>query len=258
MSDHAELRQTRLLPGVTVLLDIAAGALAFFTYKMAKSTEKALEQNARLVAETHELVESNKILVESEKRHHRENLRPFCFLEPCAAEIGKINIGIFGEPEPAHPEGYKGLAIPMNARLRNIGLGPAISIELRIIIMSDQNETGCPPMVISRTIPPMTAQSEWYGSSTDILDPFPTVPRAEIKKALSISVFHRTLMNPEDFQSMIANSGWLIFVIYEDIFRNKFYSQHDKHPNLFFTKVTEGQPPDIRELRFGKNAPIQL
>ena len=65
-------------------------------------------------------------------------------------------------------------------------------------------------------------------------------------------------MTPEDFQNMIANSGWLIFVMYEDIFHRKFYSQHEKHPNLFFTGTTEGKPPDLRELKFAKCAPISL
>jgi hypothetical protein len=242
----------------TWALAIGTFSLACFTYKMAKSTEKALDQNVRLVEETHELAESNKTLVIAEQTHHEENLRPYCFLELGAAEIGKVNLGVFGKPEVACPEGYAGLVIPINAKLRNIGLGPAISIVLRLVIMSDQDETGCAHMVIEMPIPPMAAQSEWYGTSTDFLEPCSMMPAAKVREALSISVFLRTKMTPEDFQKVIANSGWLIFVMYEDIFHHKSYSQHEKHPNLFFTKVTEGKPPDLHELNFAKRAPIFL
>ncbi len=36
----------------------AADVLAYFTYKMAKSTENALKQNVQLVAETHKPVDN--------------------------------------------------------------------------------------------------------------------------------------------------------------------------------------------------------
>ncbi|MHB1707267.1 MAG: hypothetical protein ACYCSH_14685 [Acidithiobacillus sp.] len=130
VSDHTELLQTWLLPGVTVLLAIATAALACFTYKMAKSTEKALEQNARLVEETHDLVESNKVLVESEERHHQENLRPICVFErdltsPIVnCDRGSVRLGgsVVNKGHGASVEGILYLILPSSTTYLSIGL----------------------------------------------------------------------------------------------------------------------------------------
>jgi len=81
MSSLSSLLQTWLLPGATFALACGTFLLAWYNRKMAKSTETALEQNARLVEETHELVESNKVLVENEERHHQERMSPLVTFE---------------------------------------------------------------------------------------------------------------------------------------------------------------------------------
>jgi hypothetical protein len=65
----------------TWALAIGTFSLAFFTWRVSRAAIKTLDQNKLLVDETHRLVESNNTLIESEERHHQENLRPICVFE---------------------------------------------------------------------------------------------------------------------------------------------------------------------------------
>ena len=65
-------------------------ALAGATFWVARAAVKTLEETRRLVDETHNLVMSNNKIIESEERHHQENLRPICIFELDPDPIGSI------------------------------------------------------------------------------------------------------------------------------------------------------------------------
>ncbi|MBU2860266.1 hypothetical protein HF290_07580 [Acidithiobacillus ferrooxidans] len=187
VSDHTELLQTWLLPGVTVLLAIATAALACFTYKMAKSTEKALEQNARLVEETHDLVESNKVLVESEERHHQENLRPLVFIDPTDLMAGEVCEHLFGEVTPISTAN-DGFILPLNGLVVNRGLGPAFNV--RVVYRKHPE-----PYDFETIIPPIAANTGWtYGPVGTTIIPL------VIRLKTDISSIKSTLSVPRHFK----------------------------------------------------------
>jgi hypothetical protein len=210
---------------VTVLLAIATAALACFTYKMAKSTERALEQNARLVEETHDLVESNKVLVESEERHHQENLRPLCILEPTEPVMGDYVKKIFGDLEQ-NEDGSMGYMLPLRAILSNKGLGPALNVKVVLMKMPEK-------VVFVTDVPPIAAKTDWFITS---------------RFGYIVPLLLKLRANQAEVKAMLKAGTWVIFVEFEDIFGKKFYSLHEKNDDHFFLRVAEGNIPSVNEL----------
>lgn len=119
---------------------------------MSKSTDTALEQNARLVEETHELVVSNKILVESEERHHQDLLKPLCTLLRSVEDGTLKNTSLFGEIDTNNP------SFPIRVSIVNKGVGPALNCECYFAIMSHKQ-------CVRKVIPPLTINENWHESN---------------------------------------------------------------------------------------------
>ena len=220
MSNHTELLQTWLLPGVTVLLAIATGALAYYTYKMAKSTKKALEQNAQLVAETHELVRSNKILVESEERHHQENLMPFCVIEPTEPEIGDIGRKMFADDVGRLNQTVDIFIAHLSAKISNKGNGTALNVKIKFYV-------NCSTTPIITNVGAITS-GEYYSLYKGKRHLVPMKVYID-KKGLWA-----------DNLTRIINSDWVICLTFEDVFGNQFYSIHKKDTENIFVEFGKG------------------
>ncbi|MDX5934730.1 hypothetical protein [Acidithiobacillus thiooxidans] len=216
MSNHADLLQTLLLPGVTVLLGIATTALACFTYRMAKSTEKALKQNAQLVAETHELVESNKILVENEERHHQENLRPLCVFSYTGNLHNILRIDRSNN------------MVIINSDIENKGNGVAKSVKIIFRLGSPRCE-GC------LQLGPVAAGSKYVnGIEKQHSEIFP----------LELSCIEAGEIVPTDF---FLQQDWVIYIECEDIFNHKFYTIYVKNDNTADIKFSNDPLPSLKD-----------
>ena len=201
--------------------------MACFTYKTAKSTEKALEQNARLVAETHELVESNKILVESEERHHQENLRPLCYIKPNSLRMGHVCDDIFGDLEP-YVAVSAGPVLSINGTLENVGLGPAKNVSVILRRFPEKDEFRC-------NYGPIAAHGNFfitskYGYSV----PLPLLGNTSNLRATDVVRF----------------GSVVIYVEFEDFFGNIFHTTHRKYRDHLYDGLSPGKVPDISETVF--------
>ncbi|WP_075323097.1 hypothetical protein [Acidithiobacillus albertensis] len=227
MSNHTNLLQTWLLPGVTVLLAIFTGVLAYFTYRMAKSTENALKQNAQLVAETHELVESNKTLVESEERHHQENLRPLCYIKPTSLRMGHICDDIFGDLEP-YLNASVGPVLSINGTLENVGLGPAKNVSVILRRFPEKDEFRC-------NYGPIDAHGSFFVTSKyGYSVPLPLLGNTSNLRATDV----------------VRSSSLVIYVEFEDFFGKIFHTTHRKYRDHFYDGFSTGKVPDISETIF--------
>ncbi|OCB04004.1 hypothetical protein BBC27_00170 [Acidithiobacillus ferrivorans] len=197
MSDHAGLLQMWLLPGVTVLLAIATGALACFTYKMAKSTEKALEQNARLVGETHDLVESNKVLVESEERHHQEGMSPFVAFE-FYSEWSHINID-----DLIDLSRIKEHIIYLKGSVSNKGYGLSNNGSLYLLCWDSDANTPC----IKIDLPILAPGQVWNNKKINGVE---CIEMCFIEGQFEAAI-----------TEAVKNKGWLVVLVVEDIFKKK-------------------------------------
>lgn len=219
MSNHAELLQTWLLPGVTVLLAIATVALAYFTYKMAKSTENALKQNAQLVAETHELVKSNEALVENEEKHHQENLMPLCVVEPTEPEIGDIGEKMFAYL--GHFNNALDIKVAyLSAKITNKGNGTALNVKIKFYV-------NCFTHPISTSVGAIASGESYciYNGKR------PLVP---------MKIYTNKQKPLQDDIVRITKSDWVICLTFEDVFGNEFYSIHKKDTENIFVEFGKG------------------
>ncbi|MBE7562513.1 hypothetical protein H7F10_06020 [Acidithiobacillus sp. HP-6] len=227
MSNHTNLLQTWLLPGVTVLLAIFTGVLAYFTYRMAKSTENALKQNAQLVAETHELVDINKILVESEERHHQEEMSPFVALQ-FYPEWNHINIDDLIDLSRIEEH-----IIYLKGSIFNQGRGLSNNGSLYLLCWEDVGIGPC----IKIDLPILAPREAWNNKKIGDIEC--------IEMHFIEAVFKQEIINS------VGKKEWVVLLVVEDIFKNKHltkiepnqksncvYTSFDKITDEFYRKLS--------------------
>ena len=192
-------------------------ALACATFWVARAAVKTLEQNKLLVDETHRLVEGNKILIENEERHHQENLRPLCVLEPTEPKIGNVGTNMFADVDSYSTTRDIGITY-LSAKIFNKGNGPAVNVRIRFYA----NPATGPCISTIGTI--ASGQNYCIYNGNRALVPM------------------KIYANPVDVNNVlkIIKSDWIICLTFEDIFGNQFYSIHKNDPDNIFMEFGNG------------------
>jgi hypothetical protein len=196
----------------TWALAIGTFSLACFTYKMAKSTEKTLEQNKLLV-------DSNNMLIEKEERHHQENLMPLCVLEPTEPKIGDVGRQLF-----ADVKGYnktKDVAIfYLAGKIINKGTGPALNVKIKFY-------TNCNSEPIETQVGTIAVAGSYC-----IYD--------NKRHLVPMKVFMDDRTYGHDNAVRTIESEWVLCILFEDVFGNKFYSVHKNDIENVFVGFAKG------------------
>jgi hypothetical protein len=181
---------------------------------MAESTEKALKQNAQLIIETHELVENNKLLVQAEEKHHKQNLTPLCVLD-----IDPL----YYLPETDHFIKIQGGYFKLMASVVNNGLGPAKNITL--IVRCAEKEQRVP-------IPPIGPSGRFVGSECSYGMSGTPSRRHEIDFKASEMLYGLAIET--SLQKLCGDGNvFEIFIEYEDLFDKTYLSRYENSDNSF-------------------------
>lgn len=210
----------------TVVLALFTAWLAFTTRQMALSTIKLTKQ---------------------ENQQHVDNLRPICVLEPSITEIindsGKVlskgskMVSIPGRTAFQKQDPYldsSGSIFFLKGTIVNSGIGPALHLKVivRILDKFKDLEQSIPSGVIP-------VGGSWYksGSIDQMGSSIPIIP---IKIKFDIS------FNETDY-SNLEGSGWEIFLEYQDVFGNPYYTKYTKSGDDFFAGCFKGSRPKLGE-----------
>jgi hypothetical protein len=201
----------------TWALAIGTFLLAFFTWRVSRAAVKTLEENKRLVDETHQLAESNKVLIESEERHHQESLMPLCVLKPFDPKLGEVGAKIFYS-QNEYRETIDVFIFYLTAKIENNGSGPALDV----LINFDSN-------VLSGS-----TRIGTIGAGGEFCVHDGTRPLVPLKL-----VFTNNLSKEYVIKNLI-NSDWKLCIEFSDIFGNKYHTVHKNDPDNLFVEFVRG------------------
>lgn len=139
------------------------------------------------------------------KRHHRETLRPLCVLEPFSGMDNPMARDQL--LSKATLAANLGNFLFINCSLKNVGKGPAVNVRLGVKF-TDMNG-----LAINKELGAIAADSCWNDS----------LP-------ISVPVRVSDSFNKTDFD-MSGNKPWELWLWYDNVFGEQFFTKHVKNPN---------------------------
>ena len=202
----------------TWALAIGTFSLAFFTWRVSRAAIKTLDQNKLLVVETHRLVEGNNTLIESEERHHKENLRPLCVF----AHTGNLHNILTLDMRNGRNR------VIIDSDIENKGNGVAKAIKIIFRLASPRCE-GC------LTLGPLASGSKYFNGAEKHYSE--TIP-------LELSCKNDSNILHTDF---LLQQQWAIYMEYEDIFNAKFYTIYIKNDSNADIEFSSDPLPSLED-----------
>jgi hypothetical protein len=195
------------------------GAAAVFTAVMAGFTGWSIVASQR---------QQRRALQQSDQ-HHQDGFRPVLVLRPYDGVDPLDRGGLLLAETDAASDGSRVFVI--SAALQNVGVGPALSIHLRLRVMG----------------------IEGYGTSRELAPVQAGETRGDREHPLRIPLWLHDGLNEPDFKSA-TNPIWTLVLEYEDVFGNRFHTIHNKNPQLLWTvcgtkKAPRGVDPAVANER---------
>ena len=198
-------------------------ALACATFGVARAAVKTLKQNKLLVEATQKLVESNKMLIENEERHHQENLRPLCVFDHPGNLLNAI------EKESLNGK----LCVKIDSDVENRGYGVAKSVN--IVIRLEE------PLWEGRlALGPIASMGRYFNRVNRQKGDYFPVDLNQYKG------------DAEQIPGFPTDIDWVLYLEYEDIFNNRFYTAyvHSKIGSSTDIYFDDGQLPPIESDKY--------
>jgi hypothetical protein len=145
------------LLGAAIFTLVANWRSAFASEKSAKASEDNAKAAGRLSDDTRELLNATVAASQMTERHHRDNLRPVLVLD--------ADLRVFNFKNSDVPRGMNDFDFHLDGYLRNIGGGPAISIDLVLTPFGQTPQRLTVPRVIGPTSS-TPVHVEWHSQST--------------------------------------------------------------------------------------------
>ena len=195
------------------VIAICTAFAAAFTALMAWFTRRS-------IVESHTQYEKTR--AQSEQQH-QDAFRPVILLSPFEGVEPEDRSNVISFPAPVGSDDRRFVMI--SGRLKNVGSGPALGIQLRFLAI------GKPGYGFELSIAPIGAGDQYDLAS-----------RGTSSLPLRYLVRPTAGFNTADIASA-GGSGWELVIDYEDVFGNRFHTIHHKNPQLPWTVCGKGPAP---------------
>lgn len=206
--------------GATFLLAVATLSVAYLTRKLSKAT-------VNVAQETNHLAQATVKMVRQEDEHHRDRFVPMCVLVPrpppggVTQRGGLVSLKSEGQ---GHESGktHHTLACIVHCDVHNVGVGPALSVLMKLRLTGLENCEGVREMSF---IGAGQAQGENRSPAIIVVD----IPQGT------------SMPKGNELSNTVANE-WEIDLEYNDVFGKRFVTRHMSNPEArwaTFKKVGE-------------------
>lgn len=175
---------------------------------------------------TKNLVAKNEELIEQNERHHIDDERPVMVIESNLNVEHYKNREIISIPKEFENDYSKAIVnnyakFEVNGILKNIGRGTALNPKM---VIRFENRSA---KEIKTDFPPLASGSSLSMGIVDFYTSFD-----------SVFLGHDNKFSETEYQTA-TGQPWEIFIAYQDIYRNTYYTRHSKNPQESWTTIGE-------------------